>query len=193
MACEARLADMAEISPGYPFRGRVPERPAGRVRVVQMRDITDEGGVDWRGAARTDLPGKRKPDWLQPGDVLFLHRGRRNLAVCLESVPGPAVSSPHFFLLRVKPKAGLLPRFLAWQMNQAPARRYFEASAEGTYQLSIRRAVLEELPVKAPDLSTQERIIRLAETAQREKALYQSLMDNREQALAAVAQDILGS
>lgn len=145
-----KLSDVVNILPAHPFRGSIEEVADGTARAVQMKDIEDDGAVAWHSLVRTELSGRREPNWLQPQDILFLVRGSRNIAVLLDSVPFPAVISPHFLLLRVAPGAGVLPAFVAWQMNQLPAQRYFEASAEGSVQRSIRKAVLADLPLVIP-------------------------------------------
>ncbi|WP_273191536.1 restriction endonuclease subunit S [Oleidesulfovibrio alaskensis] len=76
-------------------------------------------------------------------------------------------------------------------MNQLPAQRYFEASAEGSVQRSIRKAVLADLPLVVPPKSTQQAIVRLAAAARQEAATYRKLIANREQELRAVASTIL--
>jgi len=106
-------------------------------------------------------------------------------------VPFPTVISPHFLLLRVKRNAKLLPEFLAWQINQGPAQRYLNTSAEGTVQRSIRKGVLEDLPLVVPDLDTQQLVMEYAQAAQLEAETYMELIANRERELKAMASRIL--
>lgn len=183
------LTAFAEVQAGHPFRGSVPEDPNGNTYALQMRDVSPEGGVAWAGLVRTSLDGRKSPVWLQPGDVIFVARGMRNYAICLIDVPQPAVCSQYFFLLRVK-STGLLPEFLAWQINRAPAQRYLAKNAEGTDQLSIRRGVLEALPIVVPPLAQQHRIVALAKDASRERQVLTTLIRNREQQLDVLASDL---
>jgi len=185
------LGDLTAITAGYPIRDAVRDVPGGDVAVVQIRNVAVDTGVDWPTVARTRLTGRREPDWLKPGDVLFAARGQRNVAVCLDQPPAHAVCSPHFFLIRVKDSKHALPEFLAWQMNLPPAQRYFEQSATGSYIKSIRRKVLETLPVLIPSLDRQRLLVRLARAARREKHLTQQLMENRQRELDLVARDVL--
>lgn len=180
------LAALADVQAGHPFRGSVPEDPEGNAFAVQMRDVSPDGGVAWDGLVRTSLDGRKSPVWLQSGDVIFAARGARNYALCLEEVPLQTVCSQYFFLIRVK-STGLLPEFLAWQINRAPAQRYLAKNAEGTDQLSIRRGVLETLPIVVPPLDKQQRIIAFGKDANRERQLLETLIRNREQQLDALA------
>ena len=188
-----RLDEFVTVQFGFPFRGSIDSVPHGSVSVVQMKDVEPASGVNWAGLLRTELPGLKKPDWLQAGDVLFVSRGTRFYAVCLETPPGPSVCNPHFFHLRVLPKAPVLPGFVAWQINQAPFQRLLLQSAEGSSQLSIRRPVLESLALHIPSLVDQKRIVALAACAQRERQVLQGLIRNREQQLQVLAERLAGT
>ena len=178
---------------GFPFRGSINEVPGGAVLAVQMKDVDPALGVTWPTVLRTRLPGRKEPDWLRPGDLLFVSRGSRFHAVCLDTPPAPAVCSPHFFHLRIKPKANLLPAFAAWQINQTPFQRLLVQAAEGSNQLSIRRPVLESLAFHVPGLADQQRIVALAACAQQERQVLQGLIRNREQQLQTLAERLAGN
>ncbi|MCM5682196.1 restriction endonuclease subunit S [Schlegelella sp. S2-27] len=181
-----RLSELVDVRAGHPFRGSVPVVEGGNAHALQMRDLTSDGLVGWDGLVPTQVDERKRPQWLQPGDVLFVARGTRNQAVCLQQVPVRAVCSPYFFLLRVR-SAALLPEFLAWQLNRAPAQRYLAANAEGSDQLSIRRGVLEALPLVVPPLARQRLAVELADAALREKQAFEALTRNRQRQLDALA------
>ena len=185
------LRDIATIRAGYSFRGKISEHFAGEARVIQMKDVDPDAGVRWSTLVATDLPGKRQPDWLKPGDLLFVARGSHNFALYLEELPSPTVLSPHFFHLTVKENTGVLPCFLAWQINQEPAQQYLRKSAEGTQILNIRRKVLEDMPIVLPSLHKQETISQLDRMWQREKQVLQALSDNLTRMMDGLAQQVL--
>lgn len=183
---EHLLGDWVDLQAGHPFRGSVPMVEDGNAYALQMRDLTPNGDIAWGGLVRTSVDAARSVQWLAPGDVVFVARGARNYAVCLREVPLPAVCSPNFYLLRVK-SPDLLPEFLAWQINRAPAQRYLASNAEGSDQLSIRRAVLEAMPLAVPPLAQQRRIVSLADAAVQEERHLQALIRNRQQQLDTLA------
>jgi hypothetical protein len=185
------LSELATISAGHPIRDAVRDVAGGDVAVVQIRNVRADTGVDWAAVARTNLSGRREPDWLKPGDVLFSARGQRNVAVCLDEPPLKAVCSPHFFLIRVTENRSVLPEFLAWQMNLPSAQQYFAQSATGSYIKSIRRQVLESLSLLIPSLDRQRLLVGLARTAQREKEILERLIVNRQQELERIAGNLL--
>lgn len=180
------LEHVVDVQSGHPFRGSVPDVLDGNGYALQMRDLNPEGSVTWENLVRTSVEGRREPDWLVPGDVVFVARGQRNYAVCLSEVPLPTVCSQYFFLLRCKTPA-LSPEFLAWQINSAPCQRYLAKNAEGTDQLGIRRPVLESLQIAVPELETQHRIVALHQHALAERKVLENLIRNREQQLEALA------
>tara|TARA_R110000772_G_scaffold257336_2_gene374111 strand:+ start:37080 stop:37646 length:567 start_codon:yes stop_codon:yes gene_type:complete len=186
----ARLGEVTETRPGYPFRGAINDATGGDVSVVQIKNVDPEQGVEWGALLRTFLAGRKQPDWLENGDVLFIARGNRNVAVHLDQVPDRAVCAPQFYLLRVKGDR-VLPAYLAWYLNEHPAQRYFEQSAEGSVVTSIRRQVLESLPLPIPNLERQQVIVNLVDAARREKQITKQLIRNREHQLALVARSLI--
>lgn len=184
------LADLSSLQGGYPFRGSIEESVEGGTLAVQMKDVDPDLGVSWSGVTRTALTGRKQPDRLKAGDVLFVSKGARFYAVCIDEPPSVAVCSPHFFLLRVMPRAELLPAFLAWQINQPPFQRQLQQAAEGSSQLSIRLPVLASLTLHVPPLADQQRIVALAELARQELHALHQLIHNREQQLHALAEGL---
>jgi len=192
-ALRVALGSEVHVKAGHPFRGAIPEVRGGSVRAVQMKDIDPIAGVDWGGVIHTRLGGRLQADWLASDDLLFVSRGTRFYATCLDAPPGPAVCGPHLFHLRVKPGRQVLPAFVAWQINQPPFQRELQRAAEGSSQLSVRRPVLESLPIGIPSLADQQRIVELARLAQRERLLQARLIRNRERQFESIAEAIAGA
>lgn len=186
------LGSLADFRVGYPFREAIEAVAGGSVAVVQMKDVSTSGAMDWDAVVVTELTGRREPDWLATGDILFVARGNNYYAAALESVPPRSLCGPHLYHLRLISTSKVLPGFLAWQINQPPIQRLLRKSAEGSSQLSIRRAELEALPIRVPSIAAQESIIRLASAASSERALLQQLILNRERQLSALAFSLAG-
>ena len=186
------VSALCTVSTGWSFRGRIdPAEGAGTV-VVQMRDIS-LFGVDWVSCVRTEVSGRREPDWLRPGDILFPARGNVSQAVLVDGRIGSlqAVAAPHFFVLRVT-RSDVLPAWLVWWLNQEPAQRHLEQNAQSsTLVRNIARPALESVQVALPPLPRQEQIIGLARAMQREDALLHRLRQTSQQIMTGLARDLL--
>jgi len=191
-ADKSNLSDIATVAAGHPFRGKIEPIEGAETVVVQMRD-TSPSGVNWPSCLRTEASGRREPDWLRPGDILFPARGNVSLAVLIDESIGSlqAVAAPHFFLLRVT-QSDVLPAYLAWWLNQEPAQRHLEQQAQSsTLVRNIARPVLEDTPVLLPPLPRQEQIVRLASAMQREEDLLHRLRQTNQQIMTGLARDLL--
>lgn len=184
------VADLATVRTGYPFRGPIAEVHSGGVLVAQMKDVDPSAGLQWEAVVRTELTGRKEPDWLQAGDILFVPRGQRFFASSIGPPPGLAVCGPHLVLLRLRPGAQVTSDFLAWQINQPPVQKQLRVAAEGTNQLSVRITEIEGLRLAVPPIEQQLRIVGLADAAVKERGLLTQLIANREQQLAAIAANL---
>lgn len=188
-----QLSQVANISAGYPFRGKIPNVPGSPVIVVQMKDVYPSEGIRWADCTETELTGKRAPDFLCEGDILIAARGNHNYAVQVDgrlaAAGKQAVAAPHFFVVRLKGKE-LGADFLTWLLNQTPSQRYFEQNAEGSLSKSIRRSVLEQAPIVIPPLAKQRALVAMAYTLAQEQRLAQQLIESGERMMNAIAIDL---
>lgn len=184
-----RLFDIAKIRLGHPFRGTIEYDPEGPVHVVQVRDTRVTGEIVQDEMIRTILPTKKEPDWLQEGDILFVAKGSKHYAVTVKGIPEHSVCSPHFYLIRLygKAKQSFMPEFVAWQLNQQLAQRYFKSTAEGSLHLSVRKQVLQDAPIRKIDLEKQAQIVALNNAAIKEEKVLKQLIENRKAQLESIA------
>ena len=91
------LCEVADVFSGYPFRGTIPADENGDVHVVQVRDTRATGEVLQDEMVKVILPGKKAPNMLRSGDVLFVAKGVKHFAALVEDLPVNTVCSPHFF------------------------------------------------------------------------------------------------
>ncbi|WP_286235348.1 restriction endonuclease subunit S [Thalassotalea sediminis] len=186
---ELRLSDIADIRLGHPFRGTIKQYDNGDVNVVQVRDTDVTGEINHYSMVETILKSKKSPDWLKPGDILFVAKGAKHYSVLVDTIQERTVCSPHFFLVRVKDefKNTIIPDFVCWQLNQQLAQHYFKKTAEGSMYLSIRRQVLENVPIKILPIKRQKLISEMYKTAMLERKALLKMIENRQRLLEAVA------
>ena len=184
------LAELASISAGYPFRGKIDALPEGDVAVIQMRNADPDAGIDLDSLSHVELPRASEKSYLRAGDIILSTRGGRNFPYLIAECSRPAVCSPHFFVIRVQ--AGeILPEFLAWQMRQKPCQDHFATGATGSYILNLTRDVVAGLPVVVPPQEAQHLIVEMDSAAKAERALLTELIDNRANQMAAIARQLL--
>ncbi|PNI06241.1 restriction endonuclease subunit S [Vibrio diazotrophicus] len=187
------LSEIACIQTGFPFRGQIKDKgEEGTVAVVQPKDVSHSGIFMTDNLLKTHLSGRKKPDWLEVDDILFIAKGVRKMACCVTEKIENTVCSPNLYQIRINPafKQRINPEFLSWQINQQTIQNYLTRGAEGSGQTAIRKPVLEATPVIIPDIKKQEIIVKMHRSAVKEAELLQSLIDNRQQQLNAIANNL---
>ena len=190
---KCQLKDITQINAGYPFRGKIPEVSHSAIVAVQMKDASVRDGIQWRECLRTELLGKKQPDWLRCSDILVAARGNHYYAVQVGQVMGEiqAVAAPHFFVVRLNQSDIVLPEYLTWLLNQNPCQKYLEQNSEGSAGKSIRRSVLEDTLIAVPSIAKQKVIIEMVHALQHEQKIIEQLLLNGEQMMTAIATDLL--
>jgi len=173
------LYRIAELSGGYQSRKGVVEDPTGSHALLQVRDFdARRRGVDVESMARFFPESSSGSRELREGDVVVLSKGSNPFAWRVEGLPEPALAGSMFFVLR--PRKGLLSGYLAWYLNQVPARRHLERmSTTGAHMPVVRRKDLETLEVPLPDMQTQRRVVALVASAERQRDLHRAIADRR--------------
>ncbi len=188
MVC--KLIDISTLFSGYPFREKIAEKADGSACIVQMRNADPKSGIHWDDVIRTDLPGKEPSAWLKDGDIVFAARGRNNYAILAQGCLGRSTLSPHFF--QIRPDASkVIPSFLAWQLNQQPAQKYFAMSAEGSAVVGIRKAVLENIPLQLPKIEEQQQIMKAVKCWEKQQLVIQEMIENHHDLMKAFAVKVL--
>tara|TARA_R110001583_G_scaffold193090_1_gene360702 strand:- start:14463 stop:15065 length:603 start_codon:yes stop_codon:yes gene_type:complete len=190
-----KLSDIATVKAGHGFRGKIPEISEGNGYVIQQRDINENGIINWTGLVRTEIRGRREPDWLEPGDIIFSARGVRNIATCIDEIEKPVVCGPYYFLIQINEdvSAAFLPAFIGWQLNQKRAQKTFAKALEGSIQVSIRKSVLENIELDIPDIKKQHAIAELDKLTKKEQSIFEALIVNRKQQMRSIAAGLLNN
>lgn len=178
------LKQIASLMAGHPFRGSIIDTPRGDVAVVQMRDVDPDNGIDSTNLVRVNLMGHKKPDYLKPGDILFIGRGYRIFAALVDKELEHTVAGSHFFIIRIAPnKYNVRADYLAWYINHKRAQKYFSQYVVGTALPHINRNTLENLPVVLPPLAVQDQMMKAHYCRLKEKALLKALIQKKAQFL----------
>ena len=183
------LADFAEVLSGHSFRSKIDSEASGAVSVVQMKNVVD-GQIHWETVIRANVPNIREDRFLRQGDVLFLAKGAHRIAALVERLDHSAICSNHFFVIRVEPESGVLPEFIAWYLNQPPAQRYFERSAQGTGALNVGRELIESFQLPAVSLEKQKKISKFVGALKQKHKLMNALIEQDTRLMKGLANSL---
>lgn len=184
------LTSICSIHSGFTARARLESAESDGVLTIQLRDIAQDGSTDFGRLTRVRVDAVSDRYLVRPGDVVFRSRGEWNTASAIdESLPEPALAVMPLFILRPKAKV-VVPEFLAWTINQAPAQRHFEGEAQGGSMRMISRSTLETLDLDVPALATQKRIVEIDRLARRERLLALELAEKHRQIITRRLADL---
>ncbi|MBP9153261.1 MAG: restriction endonuclease subunit S [Flavobacteriales bacterium] len=173
------LKDIATISSGQTFRGKIENDPSGTVQVIQMKDL-NETYTHISGTSTTlsknDISSGQL---LDSGDILFMSKGNNNNSVVFRA-PNAAVASSMFFVIRPD-RERIVPEYLAWYLNSDAVQSYLYSFRAGATVASINRGALDELMVNLPSLKTQELIANIYGLSLREQEIRLQLSQERKQ------------
>ena len=186
------LKDHVELRSGYSFRGRIESSDDGEHRAIQLKDVDIEQGISYKELIQTTLPGRAPSMLVQNDDLLFVARGNKNYAICVQGVSSPMVASQHFIHIRIKSPKKLLPEYLAWYINYSlQAQKYFRQGAQGTALRSITRSMIEAMPLEVPSVKVQQKIIDLHQVHLHERTLLRKLLENNFKTHTALSNQLL--
>jgi len=169
-----RLADIADVRTGFPFRKAVQPVPGGTLAVVQMKDIDESAGLNLSELTLIeDEPKRYEQHLLQAGDILLQSRGNKFPAATLDK---PVHGIGALGLMIIRPRT-VAPEFLTWMLNQPRTRDALRAVARGTYVPFISRADLEGLQISVPTVETQKRIVEVDRLRRQEQRLVVQLTE----------------
>jgi len=170
------IKDISRFSASFQTRKGVEPCPDGTHCLLQIRDFDKaRSSVNVAQMARVSPSSVDREMCLLPGDVVFLAKGARNFAYAIdESFPPQTLASSYFFVLRLTSE--VLSAYVAWYLNQEPARRYFARMATtGAHMPIVRRDVLANFEIALPDRATQQRIVDLDGLARHQQSLLDDL------------------
>jgi restriction endonuclease S subunit len=173
-----RLADVADVRTGFPFRKAVQSALNGTLAVVQMKDIDESAGLDLDGLTLIeDEPDRYAQHLLQIGDVLLQSKGNKFPAGAIDK---PVHGIAALGLMVIRPRH-VAPEYLRWVLNQPRTRDDLRAAAKGTYVPFLSRAAVEALTVPIPAIETQWRIVEIDRIRNQEQRLVHHLSDLKNQ------------
>jgi len=165
------LGDISEIQVGYQSREGIRAHSDGSHLLLQARDFNNLHQVDWSNLTRFTPIGSTTKSEIQPGDVLFLAKGQDNFACPVNCVTNHVLAANSFYILRPD-QATVLPGYLAWWLNQAPAQEYIQLNRSGSSLPFLSVSALSRLEVPIPHIEMQRKIGELELLRKKEADLF---------------------
>jgi len=184
---KSKLIKLADIQIGYQALRRIDPDPDGTYAIIQTKDINNKHDLD-TSDLYPFIP-EREPERYQvdKGDVLFLSRGRNNLAYPIRWSLSNTLAASTFFILRVT-SDNVLPEYLAWAINQPPAQAELKMHSHATTTIPlIPKSAFETLIIDLPPLDVQRKIVELNDLLKKERELIDKLLQKREHLIQAVS------
>ena len=154
---KASLGDISEIQVGYQSREGIRAHLDGSHFLLQVRDFNNLHQVDWSNLTRFTPASSMTKSEIQPGDVLFLAKGQDNFACPVNRVTNHVLAANSFYILRPD-QATILPDYLAWWLNQAPAQEFIQLNRSGSSLPFLSVSALSRLEVRIPPIKVQRKI-----------------------------------
>jgi restriction endonuclease S subunit len=162
-----KLQEIAEILPGYHFRGAI-ERTEEGMRVLQANAIDgDRNMVDWNGLTIVRPAPVRKDAELQENDVVIVTRGTQvgSYRVALvRDLSGTVYAASSVYIIRVTKLDVILPEYLAQYLRSHHAQKKIMQEATGAVIMVVPRRKLADITIPVPDMETQKAIVGLGDS-----------------------------
>ncbi len=181
-----KLKDIVDIQIGYQHSRKIVPVLDGTNHIIQIKDINENHTINFEGFLKIQPDRSVERYLVHKGNVLFLCRGQRNFAIPVLLELKDTIAAGHFFILAFD-NSKILPKYLAWYINQTPAQRYLQHMAKrGTHMPIIGKSEFEQMTIHVPTLKTQKNIIALNELQKKEHRLVQEILQKRSRLIQAV-------
>jgi len=168
------LQQLFIISTGYTFRDAIAEMSVGKVGIIQAGDI-NAGKL----AAIPRVQFANQKHLLQAGDIVVSARGSVAARTITPDIL-PAIASSSVFVLHPISQ-DINSRFVALYLNSIKGQEALRQITSGAYIKILRKPDLANLHIPQPPSSTQETVISLHETIERQREilkLKEQLLEN---------------
>lgn len=173
-----KISQIAEIKSGYLFKKGIKPDKDGNVRVIQLKDVNEQGVLNLNELQLISLDNIDEENFLSVGDVLLKAKTNHPISAVIKEKMPNTIATAHYFIVSIK-QPEILSGYLAWYLNQRPAQIYFNRNAGGTRIQVINKKLLEDLEVVIPVLETQTVIEKIYSLHQKEQELTDRLKEKK--------------
>ena len=167
-SCQKRIADVAEVLPGYALKTRALHEPQGTHQIILAKHLSAGAAYQFESSQSLRISPKSDVEKyiIHQGDVLFVSRGMHNHACAVSHVPENTIASSTLYIIRRHTK--ISARYLAWCMNQQMTQAQIARVRTGAATPIIQRVEFASISIPVPPLIIQKQIVKLDELMQKE-------------------------
>jgi type I restriction enzyme S subunit len=161
----SRSVLLGEVAEGFNYGSAAKSAKEGRVPVLRMGNIQD-GKLDWSDLVFTNDVAEIAKYGLKEGDVLFNRTNSPALVGKTALFSGEREAIYAGYLIKVRCKPELLPKFLTYCLNAPNGRAYsWEVKTDGVSQSNINAKKLAAFRFDLPSVEEQAEIVCRIEAA----------------------------
>ncbi|MDF1510675.1 restriction endonuclease subunit S [Robertmurraya sp. DFI.2.37] len=177
-----QLGDIANIRTGLVLSRKKTEveyNAKAKYRLFTIKNITEDGLID-NDTYEEFLSNDELENhyFTKEGDIL-MRLSHPYTAVFIDKQHSGLLIPSYFSIIKVD-QTRFIPQYIAWYLNTLEVKMELERSQSGSRIPSTNSNVLKRLPVAHTTLSKQQVIIELYQLHQKEKLLYQRLIQEKE-------------
>lgn len=188
-----QIGDIAKVKTGLVLsrkKAEVEYNAKATYKLLTLKNIA-EGGVINNDSFEKFVSNDELDDhyFTKEGDVL-MRLSHPHTAVFIEKQHSGLLIPSYFAIIKVD-KTRFLPEYIAWYLNSFEVKKELEKSQSGSRIPSTNQNVIKALPVVSTTLSKQKALIELYRLHQKEKGLYNELIEEKEKWFKGISQQIL--
>ena len=153
---KSKIREITKVSLGHTFRKGVNVSFTGTTRLIQVKDITENGDLLGKQLDAIDYKFNRDIELVSKGDIVFCPREHKLIAVLIKEDLGAVVVSAPLILLRVIDRSKISPSFLQAYLNSPQVINQLKNLLMGSFIQTINKADFMEFEVIIPSLAKLE-------------------------------------
>ncbi len=172
-----KLKDISEIQTGIYAKAS----PSPNSMYLQVNDFDSEGVIFENTKTSVSTNAKNHNHYLNVGDLLFAAKGTKNFCTVFTGHHEKCIASSSFLVIRVTKNDIVEPEYINWFLNLPSTLTLLSSNAVGTSIPSITKAMLEDIEIPLPLITTQKKIVEIAKLQKRERQLREAISVKRRQ------------
>lgn len=191
MLNKTTLSHIADIKLGLAFKSAIKDMgKKGNYYLVQLKDIEQDGRINYETLTRVIPEGNAEPHILKLGDIILRLRGPQFSASIIDrELNLPIITTNQSAVIRCDDKK-ISPLYLHWYLNSHAGQRYFDGISEGTNINKIGSKTILSMEIDPPDLEDQIKIGHMHKNWIEQKRVYKKLINNGDQLINQICNKI---